>query len=120
MRTDVAWLGDTSWPGLGGNTVLAGHVTVRNIGKGPFFGLDKLKAGDTVIVYTEQNVYTYVVREKRAAEPDEMEVTYATGQPQLTLITCTDWDAEARIYKMRLVVFADLQTVEPLDRLAGN
>ncbi len=26
LKEEVAWMGDTSWPGLGGNTGLAGHV----------------------------------------------------------------------------------------------
>jgi hypothetical protein len=29
LQQEVAWLGDTSWPGLGSNTALAAHVTLR-------------------------------------------------------------------------------------------
>jgi LPXTG-site transpeptidase (sortase) family protein len=118
LKKDVAWLGDTSWPGLGSNTVLAGHVTVRGLGRGPFYGLSALRAGDTIVVYSEQNMYTYIVSSRQAVDPTAMQVTYATDQPQLTLITCTEWDPDSRTYERRLVVVAQLDSVVPLSAAA--
>ena len=62
LRQEVAWMGNTSWPGLGSNTGLAGHVTVAGIGDGPFRHLDELPNGELVLLYTEKNIYTYQVR----------------------------------------------------------
>jgi LPXTG-site transpeptidase (sortase) family protein len=118
LKLDVAWLGNTSWPGLGGNTVLAGHVTLRGGIKGPFHYLEQLSMGTQVLVYTERNLYTYVVREQVVVEPTDMYVTYATDKPQLTLLTCSVWDSAKRTYTKRQVAFADLIAVASLT--AGN
>jgi LPXTG-site transpeptidase (sortase) family protein len=116
LRQEVAWMGNTSWPGLGGNTALAGHVTVAGLGDGPFRHLDELLAGEVVILYTEKNMYTYNVRERRVTDDGDMSVTLASDNPQITLITCTDWDQESKIYLNRLVVLADLIRTEPITR----
>ena len=114
LRQEVAWMGNTSWPGLGGNTALAGHVTVAGMGDGPFRYLDELPAGEVVILYTEKNMYTYHVRESRVTDDSDMSVTLASDNPQITLITCVDWDQEAHTYLKRLVVIADLVRTEPI------
>lgn len=114
LRHEVAWLGETSWPGLGGNTVLAGHITVRGSGYGPFHNLYALSPGSKVLVFTDQAIYTYQVREQRIVEETDMSVTAQTEESQLTLITCTDWNETVAAYLMRQVVFADLASVEPL------
>jgi LPXTG-site transpeptidase (sortase) family protein len=114
LRQEVAWMGNTSWPGLGGNTALAGHITVAGLGDGPFRHLDELQAGEAVILYTEKNMYTYNVRESRVTDDGDMSVTLATDIPQITLITCVNWDQEAHTYLNRLVVIADLVRTEPI------
>ena len=107
-------MGSTSWPGLGSNTALAGHVTVAGMGDGPFRYLDELPTGEVVILYTEKNMYTYHVRESLVTDDGNMSVTLASVNPQITLITCVDWDQEAHTYLNRLVVFADLVRTEPI------
>lgn len=114
LREEVAWMGNTSWPGLGGNTGLAGHVTVAGMGDGPFRHLDQLTAGEVVILYTENNAYTYTVRESCITDDGDMSVTLATNNPQITLITCVNWDQESHTYLNRLVVFADLVRTDPI------
>ncbi len=114
LKQEVAWMGDTSWPGLGGNTGFAGHVDLASGEDGPFWNLHLLKAGDEIIVYTEMNIYIYQVRAQAIVEDWEMSVLAPTEKPQITLITCTEWDAELRVYLKRLVIFADLVRVEPL------
>jgi LPXTG-site transpeptidase (sortase) family protein len=110
---DVAWLGDTSSPGLGGNTVLAGHIALRDQGNGPFRYLYNLKSGDLVYVYTARNHYTYSVREQTVVAPNDPTVVGSTGRSQLTLLTCTGWDVETLTYTRRRAVFADLVEVTP-------
>ena len=121
LKQEVAWMGDTSWPGLGSNTALAGHVTLRTGEDGPFRYLDELQPEDRVRVYTEHNVYTYKVREKLVVDETDLSVVQSTEDSLLTLITCTGWDAGIRYYLKRLVVVADLENIEPIKiRNIGN
>jgi LPXTG-site transpeptidase (sortase) family protein len=114
LQQEVAWMGNTSWPGLGSNTGLAGHVTVAGMGDGPFRHLDELSVGELVLIYTEQNIYTYQVRESKVTDDGDMSVTLPSETPQISLITCVDWDQDSRTYLHRLVVVADLLQTEPL------
>ncbi len=114
LRQEVAWLGSTSWPGLGSNTALAGHVTVRGLGDGPFRNLDQLGVGEYVLLHTEEKVYTYQVRGQQIVGPDDLSVVAPTESSRITLITCVDWDEEEEYYHNRLIVFADLVKAEPL------
>jgi LPXTG-site transpeptidase (sortase) family protein len=114
LREEIAWLGNTSWPGLGSNTVLAGHITVRGLGDGPFRYLENVAPGEEIILFTEANKYTYQVREQVVVNETDMGVTLPTVNTQLTLITCTGWDDELDIYRYRRVVFSDLVKAEPI------
>lgn len=114
LREEVAWMGDTSWPGLGGNTGLAGHITVRDLGNGPFRYLGDLIQNDVVYLYTEENVYTYSVREKRVVDQADLSVVEPTDSAQITLITCLEWDEDLEIYIKRLAVMADLVKTDAL------
>ena len=114
LKQEVAWMGNTSWPGLGSNTALAGHVTLRSGGDGPFRNLADLMVGDEVMVYTDLNIYTYRVREKQAVDSEDLSVIKPSNDPQITLITCTDWDLKQKIYLKRLIVYADQVDVKPL------
>jgi LPXTG-site transpeptidase (sortase) family protein len=120
LRQEIAWLGGSSWPGLGSNTVLAGHVTIRDYGNGPFRFLDELKAGDEITVYTYARAYTYRVREATIVAESDLWVTEPTENPQLTLITCTDWNRDFQLYLKRLIIFADLVRSDPISASAGN
>jgi sortase A len=105
-------MGDTSWPGLGGNTGLAGHVDLVDGSPGPFWNLNQLKPGDQVMVHTQQKVYTYRVSGQRVVEDTDTTVIAPTDRPQITLITCTDWSSELRTYLQRLIVFAEFVQVQ--------
>ncbi|NIM95283.1 MAG: sortase [Anaerolineales bacterium] len=114
LQHQVAWLGNTSWPGLGGNTVMAAHNTLRGSRNGPFRYLESLMVGDEVIVMTEENVYRYQVREQKIVEETDLTVVAQTEDAQLTLLTCADWSPTTHRYMRRRVVFADLVEVLPL------
>jgi LPXTG-site transpeptidase (sortase) family protein len=120
LLQEVAWMGDTSWPGLGGNTGLAGHVTLRNGAEGPFRYLGDLQAGERVYVYTEKNIYAYRVRGKETVDETDLSVLNQDTNNQITLITCTEWDAVSGFYKKRLIVYADMEDVEPVFALASS
>jgi LPXTG-site transpeptidase (sortase) family protein len=120
LRQEIAWLGGSSWPGLGSNTVLAGHVTIRDYGNGPFRFLDQLEAGDEITAYTYTKAYKYRVREATIVAESDLWVTEPTKNPQLTLITCTDWNRDLQLYLKRLIIFADLVRSDPISTSAGN
>jgi LPXTG-site transpeptidase (sortase) family protein len=108
LNQEIAWMGDTSWPGLGGNTALAGHVTLRDGSNGPFRYLADLRYGDAIFVYTEKNIYEYMVSEQVNVEATDLAVLGASQESQITLITCSDWDMYTGFYTKRLVVKANL------------
>ncbi len=114
LRQEIAWLGDTSWPGIGGNTALAGHVTLSGGGNGPFRYLSELRYGDSIFVQTAENVYQYMVQDSTVVEQTDIAVLEPTDESRLTLITCTEWDPETGFYMKRLVVEADLIQVRPV------
>ena len=113
LGMDIAWLGNTSSPALGSNTVLAGHITVQHSSNGPFRYLYHLRPGDLVHVHTLRDVYTYAVRDQQVVMPNDSSVIGPTDGSQITLLTCTGWDEETRQYTHRRAVFADLVSVSP-------
>jgi sortase A len=89
-------------PGQNGNVVLSAHNDVY----GELFRyLDKLAAGDQVILYTQQRQYVYVVDRTAIVEPTAVEVMASTGSPTVTLISCYPYLVD----KQRIAVFARLQ-----------
>lgn len=90
-------------PGQPGNLVLTGHNDVYGE---VFRYLEKLQAGDVVLIFTAQRQFVYVVTGSRIVEPTEVEVMNPTAEPTLTLITCHPYLVDNKRY----VVFARLQT----------
>ncbi len=89
-------------PGEKNNVVLSAHNDVF----GEIFrDLDKLKAGDQVILYTSQHAYTYLVTGSKLVEPNQVEVMTPSKDAIVTLISCTPYMVD----KQRIVVTARLQ-----------
>ncbi len=114
LRQEIAWMGDTSWPGLGGNTGLAGHVTLRDGSDGPFRNLSQVQVGDEVILYSEEKVYTYNISWIDVVDEDSLDVIQPQSTSQVTLVTCAEWNDDLKMYMKRLVVIADLQESRPI------
>lgn len=89
-------------PGQKGNLVLSAH---NDIYGQIFRDLDQLKAGDEVIVYTNQRSYVYTVRETKIVDPDQVEVMDSSQEAIVTLISCYPYMVD----KQRIVVIADLR-----------
>jgi LPXTG-site transpeptidase (sortase) family protein len=110
--TDVGWYKNGPHPGNVGNAVIAGHFGVG--GPGVFVDLDKLQKDDHVLVTDEKGqTSSFVVRETRTYGYTEhpSEVFNTSGGAHLNLITCAGtWNAAARTYNKRLVIFADKST----------
>jgi sortase A len=120
LESQIAWLGDTGWPGLGGNIGLAGHVSLNDGSDGPFRNLSRLKPGDIVKVYTSQKIYTFRVNDLSTVAGGDISVVAQTDVSQLTLITCADWDKQSQTYLSRLVVSSDLVDVQPASQANSN
>ncbi len=105
---EIAHLQGTAYPGTLGNAVIAGHVTYVG-GAGPFRHLDQLNPGDLILAKGTGVVYRYVVQSVETVAVSDVGVTAPESGANLTLITCTDWDASARAYTRRLVVHAVLR-----------
>jgi len=114
LKQEVAWMGEPSWPGLGSNTGLAGHVDLVTGEKGPFWNLSELKSGDEVVLHTQQKQYTYRVTDQITVEDYDMSVVEPSDKPLITLITCTEWDNELHLYLKRLIVYAELKNIQSL------
>jgi sortase A len=89
-------------PGELGNIVLAAH---NDIYGEIFRHLDKLTAGDMIIISSERRSYTYIVNEIKIVDPIEgVWVMAPTEHASTTLISCYPY----RVNTERIAVFADL------------
>ncbi|MCM1970858.1 class E sortase [Streptomyces sp. G1] len=110
----------TQQPGRPGNFALAGH---RNTHGEPFRRLDRLRAGDEILVETESAVYTYAV-DRTLAQTSAHDTGVIEAVPRslvhpgpgyrepgyyLTLTTCTPEYTS----RYRLVVWGTLRAVRP-------
>lgn len=114
LGADVAWLEKTSLPGLGSNTVLAGHFNLKGSLNGPFRYLLYLKDGAEIQVLTQNYLYRYAIDYQMRVSPENERVVQATEKPKLTLLTCSAWDQLTKTFKYRRVVVASLMEVLPL------
>lgn len=109
LGTDfVGHLEGTASPGGSSNVVLAGHVTVAHNVYGPFAGLGELQPGDPIIVYVDDQPFTYVVDYRQLVERTDVEVAFPTDTGRVTLITCSNWSDELGAYQQRMIVVGHL------------
>ncbi len=93
----------TANPGQLGNVVLSAH---NDIFGEIFRDLDRLRPGDLVVLYTNQNAYTYIVIDTQIVAPTAVEVMAPTSHPSVSLISCYPYLKDTE----RIVVTARLQT----------
>ena len=128
---DVVWYDFANWkglggaPGQGGNAVFSGHVDYHLAiswapddavyqGKGVFFGLDALSAGDVIEVETGGVVRRYAVVWRRtvpaAGAPEEWRniLSGDVAVDSITLLTCGgEFDATTKTYADRVAIRAE-------------
>lgn len=103
LKKGVAQHIGTPDPGERGNVVLSGHNDVYGE---VFRDLDRLSPGDTVILFTSQRQYTYVITGTQMVEPTAVEVMAPTPDASVTLISCHPYLVDIH----RIVVSAVLQS----------
>jgi LPXTG-site transpeptidase (sortase) family protein len=91
---------DSSTPGSEkGNVVLTGHrFGYLSAAQRVFYNLDKVKAGDSVIVFWNGTDYTYTVEQVFEVSPDSLFIEEQSDDRTLTIYTCTPlWTSERRL-----------------------
>lgn len=98
-------------PGVGGNTILSGHVDYHNYGPAVFWRLRDLQPGDEIeLRLADGSTFKYAVQWNRtvdASSADWNNIVAATSEESVTLITCAgNFDSASRSYDQRRVVWA--------------
>ncbi|GGX41320.1 sortase domain-containing protein [Streptomyces chryseus] len=105
----AGWYTGSPTPGENGNTILVGHLD-SSTGPAAFYGLGALRNGDRItLTRRDQTTATFTVTTMTVWPKNNFpsERVYApTPTPQLTLITCADWDEAANDYRSNLVITA--------------
>ncbi|MBN2169527.1 MAG: class E sortase [Actinobacteria bacterium] len=91
----------TAYPGVTGNVVIAGHRTTYGA---PFRNIDKLEAGDKIIIETLDGKFVYEVTEQLKVDPSDISVLNQEGKPRVTLSACDPPYGASK----RLIVIGDL------------
>lgn len=102
LKKGIAQHVGTPNPGQKGNMVFSAH---NDIFGQIFRDLDLLKPGDSVIVFTNQRTYTYLVQQTQIVEPTRVDVMEPTNEAVVTLVSCYPY----RVDNRRIVVTAALQ-----------
>ncbi len=112
---NVGWYDKGFQPGETGNAVIAGHLDTSTGGPAVFWDLDKVNAGDEVMVtYANGDRYTFMVEDweiyDHNAQGPIIDAIFGKSQTaDLNLVTCDGaWDHGAATYSKRLVVFTTL------------
>lgn len=110
----------TPLPGEAGNVGIAGHRTTWGH---PFYSLDRLRAGDPIVITTVQGTFTYDTTGSQVVAPSDVAVLDPTAAPELTLTTCNPRYSAAQrlVVRARLVaVAAPAQAVARATRPVGG
>lgn len=119
---DTSWLGDNV--GLleyrtnigateNGNIILSGHNTNFSGYPGVFANLHLLRNGDLVIIHAYGETFTYRVFAYYETDPEDISpFNHSDDKAIMTLITCRYWNEAAYRYDKRVVVQAELISVE--------
>ena len=114
LTGEVGWLEETALPGTSGNTVITSHITTSYGSPGPFARLKELTIGDHILLRANGMIYTYIVREMKKVNPDDLSVYKHEEKSWLTLVTCADYNLKTQTYDKRLIVRAELVEIKPI------
>ncbi len=92
---------DVPFPGMPGTAAIAGHRTTYGA---PFRAINKVRAGDEVIVEMPYGTFTYEVEKTRIVKPTALEVIKRVSYDRLVLSACHPLYSAAK----RFIVFGRL------------
>jgi hypothetical protein len=111
----AGWYRHSPTPGSLGPAVILGHVDDDRTGPAIFFRLSELAPGHVVhVTRADGRTAVFSVDEVREVPKDPFptgDVYGNTDHSALRLITCADWDHDARDYRANTVAFAHLTGV---------
>ena len=108
LRGGPGIFSETPFPGVPGTTAIAGHRTTY---LAPFRHIDRLHAGNRILLRMPYARFTYTVTGKRVVAPTNVRAAIAeVGYSRLVLSACTPLFSAAK----RLLVFARLTATAPL------
>ena len=106
LRGGVVHYPGTAQAGDHGNVVITGHSSyfIWDPGrfKDVFALLHEVAIGDIILIYHDQEKFTYKVYDTKVVTPDQVDILTQQGGDRLTLITCTPVGTNLK----RLIVFA--------------
>jgi hypothetical protein len=110
----VGWYAPGPPPGARGNAALAGAVDARGVGPAVFWELDRLRAGDVLVVVDAAGVARrFVVLENAVYLRDDAPLTKVFGpadDANLALITgAGTWEPALGVYDSNRIVYARMQ-----------
>ena len=106
LRSGPGHYPKTPLPGEGGTVAVAGHRTTYGA---PFRTVDKLRAGDDMVMDMPYGRFTYRVDKVQIVGPDATWITDKRKREMLVLSACHPLYSAAK----RIVVFAHLERSEP-------
>ncbi len=109
---NTAWYNPGFRPGMNGNAVLAGHYDRKDGSAAVFWDLNKLEAGDEIVVTDDKGKeWTFEVTDSKKYPNKDFPIAEVFGNastPMLNLITCDgDWNKESG-YSDRHVIYSKL------------
>ena len=106
--TVVAWYDFSALPEDQGNVVFAGHLDYAGVGPAVFWELEQVQSGDMIDVIEQGGrIFRYQITSVKSysATSDASQVVASTGNPTITLITCSgSFDRATQSYSQRIVV----------------
>jgi LPXTG-site transpeptidase (sortase) family protein len=93
LKEGVGHYPNTAMPGEIGNVFMFGHSSYYWWENSPygniFANLEKINIGDKILVYFDQKLFIYEVRETKVVEATDLSVLEQGDGQNLTLMTCT-------------------------------
>lgn len=108
LKKGVGHYPDTAMPGEVGNVFLFGHSSYYwwdwSEYSAIFANLESIQLGDRILVYYNEELYVYQVKETKVVDPTNLSVLDQNRNYELTLMTCTPLGTSLN----RFIVVAEL------------
>lgn len=95
---------DEVFPGEKGRVIVSGHRTTYGA---PFWGVNKLKVGDEILIDAKWGSFVYKVTGQEVVQPDSLAIVTQSDKAELVLTTCNPRFSAAE----RLIIYAELEEV---------
>lgn len=102
IKHNIGRFQETSMPGEEGNFAIAGHSST--IYNNVFNNMDKINAGDEIVINALNGKFKYIVSESFVVKPEDTTVLNSfVGRKEITIVTCTNGGKDRLIVKGNLM-----------------